>query len=121
MGRLMDEMPERGDDLPKIDAIRPSGLAPAIRSWRQSGRAQQFFTDATGRSYVAAFHRLDTAGSANIQLAVIAPLDEFFSTIIAERRTLFAMAIGFVLAMLPLAFGLGSHSGEIAAPTGQPD
>src|SRR5262249_50278242 len=31
-----------------------------------------------------------------------------FSRIIAERRTLFAMAIGFVVAMLPLAFGLGS-------------
>jgi adenylate cyclase len=107
MRRLMDEMPERGDDLPKIDSIRLAGLAPAIRSWRESGRAQQFFEDA-GRTYVAAFHRIETSGSAGIQLAVIAPLDEFFSRIIAERRTLFAMAIAFVVAMLPLAFGLGS-------------
>jgi len=108
MRRLMDEMPERGDDLPKIDAIRLPGLAPAIQSWRESGRAQQFFEDATGRTYVAAFHRLATAGSANIQLAVLAPLDEFFSRIIAERRALFATAIAIVAAMLPLAFGLGS-------------
>jgi adenylate cyclase len=107
MGRLMDEMPERGDDLPKIGAIDLPGLASAIRSWRQHGSAQQFFEDA-GRTYVAAFHPIETAGRADIRLAVIAPLDEFFSRIIAERRTLFAMAIVFVLAMLPLAFGLGS-------------
>ena len=107
MGILMDEMPERGDDLPKIDAIRMPGLISAIRSWRKDGRAQQFFQDA-GRTYVAAFHRVETAGSANIRLAAIAPLDEFFSTIIAERRALFLTAIAFVLAMLPLAFWLGS-------------
>jgi adenylate cyclase len=107
MSRLMDEMPERGDDLPKIGAIKLPGLSSAIRSWRQGGGAQQFFEDA-GRTYVAAFHRIETAGSADIRLAVIAPLDEFFSSIIAERRKLFATAIVFVLAMLPIAFGLGS-------------
>jgi adenylate cyclase len=107
MGRLMDEMPERGDDLPKIGTIKLQGLSSAIRSWRQGGGAQQFFEDA-GRTYVAAFHRIETAGSADIRVAVIAPLDEFFSSIIAERRKLFATAIVFVLAMLPLAFGLGS-------------
>ena len=108
MNRLMNEMPERGDDLPGIDAIKLPGLAPAIKSWRDSGRAQQFFEDATGRTYVAAIHHIDSAGPADIQLAVIAPLDEFFSRIIAERRALFAIAIAFVAAMLPLAFGLGS-------------
>ncbi|VIO70958.1 adenylate/guanylate cyclase domain-containing protein [Bradyrhizobium ivorense] len=108
MSRLMAEMPERGNDLPKIDAIRLSGLAPAIRSWRESGRAQHFFDDADGHTYVAAFHRIETAGNANIRLATVARLDEFFSTIIAERRILFAIAIAFVAAMLPLAFGLGS-------------
>jgi len=108
MGRLMDEMPERGDDLPQISAIKLPGLESAIRSWRQDGRAQQFFEDATGRTFVAAFHRIETAGSANIRLAVIAPLDEFFSRIIAERRTLFSVTIAFVIAMLPLVFGLGS-------------
>jgi len=108
MSRLMAEMPERGNDLPKIDAIRVSGLASAIQSWRTSGQAQHFFEDAAGHTYVAAFHRIATAGNANIQLATVARLDEFFSTIIDERRILFAIAIGFVAAMLPLAFGLGS-------------
>ncbi|MGH9809267.1 MAG: cache domain-containing protein, partial [Terriglobia bacterium] len=88
MSRLLDEMPERGDDLPTIDAIKLPGLSSAIRSWRESGRAQQFFADPAGRTYVAAFHRIETAGAANIRLAAIAPLDEFFSRIIEERRTL---------------------------------
>lgn len=108
MSRLMAEMPERGNDLPKLDAIKLPGLATAIRSWRQSGQAQHFFEDADGHTYVAAFHRIATAGNANIRLATVARLDEFFSTIIAERRILFAIAIVFVAAMLPLAFGLGS-------------
>jgi adenylate cyclase len=111
MGRLLDAMPERGNDLPKIDAIKLPGLGAAIRSWRRDGHAQQFFEDSR-RTYVAAFHRIETAGNANIRLAVIAPLDEFFSRIIAERRMLFALAIGFVLAMLPLAFWLGSILGS---------
>ncbi len=107
MSRLMEEMPERGNDLPKIDAIKLPGLAPAIGLWRDTGRAQQFF-NSEGDTYLAALHRIDTAGEANLRLAVVARLDEFFSTIIAERRTLFAIAIVFVLAMLPPAFGLGS-------------
>ncbi|MGH6738956.1 MAG: cache domain-containing protein [Bradyrhizobium sp.] len=108
MSRLLDEMPERGDDLPTIDAIKLPGLSSAIRSWRESGRAQQFFADPAGRTYVAAFHRIETAGAANIRLAAIAPLDEFFSRIIEERRTLFALALAFVGATLPFAFWLGS-------------
>jgi adenylate cyclase len=107
MSRLLEEIPERGDDLPAIEAIKLPRLAAAIRSWRQQGRAQQFFEDA-GRTYVAAFDRIETAGSANIRLAVIAPLDEFFSRIIEERRALFAAAIIFVIAMLPLAIWIGS-------------
>jgi len=108
MGRLIAGMAERGDDLPKIDALSLSGLASAIDAWRSSSRAQHFFNDAAGNTYVAAFHRIETAGDANIRLATVARLDEFFSTIIAERRILFAITIGFVGAMLPLAFGLGS-------------
>jgi adenylate cyclase len=107
MGRLIEAMPERGDDLPKLDAIPLRGLDGAIQAWREGNGAQQFFEEA-GRTYVAAFHRIATTGSANIRLAVIAPLDEFLSTIIAERRKLFATALVFVLAMLPLAFWIGS-------------
>ncbi|WP_445215221.1 cache domain-containing protein [Bradyrhizobium sp. Pa8] len=108
MNRLMAEIPERQDDLPQIGALRLPALVPVIRSWRDGGAPQQFFADASGRTYVAAVHRLETAGSANIRMAMVAPLDEFYAQIINERRTLFALALAFVGATLPFAFWLGS-------------
>ncbi|MET4170916.1 adenylate/guanylate cyclase domain-containing protein [Bradyrhizobium sp. 215_C5_N1_1] len=108
MNRLMAEIPERQDDLPQIGALKLPALVPVIRSWRDGGAAQQFFADASGRTYVAAVHRLETAGSANIRMAMVAPLDEFYAQIIDERRTLFALALAFVGATLPFAFWLGS-------------
>ena len=108
MSRLMDEIPERGNELPRLGAIKLPGLLQAVGAWRKGGASQQFFSDAAGRDYVAAFHGIETAGNANIKLAVIAPLDEFFAKIIAERAGLFALALGFVLGMLPLAIWLGS-------------
>jgi len=107
MGELMDQIHERGDELPPISSVKLSGLMSAIKAWRNHGQAQQFFQD-KGRTYVAAFHGIETAGDANIRLAVIAPLDEFFAKIISERRTLFALALAFVGATLPFAFWLGS-------------
>jgi adenylate cyclase len=95
-------------DLPKIDAINLAGLGEVIASWSEGGPAQQFFWDQTGRTYVGAFQRIRTTGPANIRLAVIAPLDEFYSEIISERRWLFALTTGFVAAMVPLVFWLGS-------------
>ncbi|SFV00268.1 cache domain-containing protein [Bradyrhizobium arachidis] len=112
MNRLMAEIPERQDDLPQIGALRLPALVPIIRSWRGGGPAQQFFTDAAGRTYIAAVHRLDTTGSANVRLAMFAPLDEFYARIINERRTLFALALAFVGATLPFAFWLGSRMAQ---------
>jgi adenylate cyclase len=109
MNRLMAEMPGRQDELPQIGALKLPALVPIIRSWRDGGPAQQFFDDAAGRTYVAAVHRLDTTGSANVRLALVAPLDEFYARIINERRTLFALALAFVGATLPFAFWLGSR------------
>ena len=108
MSRLMEEIPERGDELPRIGAIKLPGLAKAIDTWRKGHASQQFFVDGAGRTYVAAFHGIETAGNANIRLAVIAPLDEFFSRIVRERASLFALALAFVLGMLPLAIWIGS-------------
>lgn len=108
MNRLMDEIPERGNELPPMSAIRLPGLSQAVETWRKGGASQQFFADDAGRTYVAAFHGIETAGNAGIKLAVIAPLDEFFAKIISERRGLFALALAFVLGMLPLAIWLGS-------------
>ncbi|XSC43941.1 cache domain-containing protein [Bradyrhizobium sp. RDT10] len=108
MGRLMDSMPERSDELPRLDAVKLAELPATIETWRKGGHAQQIFADQAGRTYVAAFQPIEIAGPANIHLAVVAPIDEFFSTIISERRALFAAALAFVLATLPLAFWLGS-------------
>jgi adenylate cyclase len=108
LSRLMEEMPERYDDLPRIGTIKPEGFSAAVRSWREKGGAQQFFTDPAGRTYVAAFHSIGSTGTANVRFAAIAPLDEFFAQIISERRALFALALAFVAATLPFAFWLGS-------------
>nr|MBA2397474.1 adenylate/guanylate cyclase domain-containing protein [Bradyrhizobium sp.] len=109
MAEIIASQPDRRAlDLPKIEAIKLPGLAAVIRSWNEGGRAQQFFSDQADRAYVAAFHKLQTTGPTDIRLAVLAPLDEFYSEIIAERRWLFAVALGFVAATLPLVFWLGS-------------
>jgi adenylate cyclase len=39
----------------------------------------------------------------------VAPIDEFFAEILAERRWLFALALGFVAAVLPLVVWLGAR------------
>jgi adenylate cyclase len=100
--------PNDKSGLPRIDDLKMPGLTRAILRWRAGGPAQQFFRDG-GRSYVAAFQRIETAGSANLRLAVVAPIDEFFSEILAERRWLFALALGFVAAVLPFVVWLGAR------------
>lgn len=108
MSRLVAGVPGRHDALPPISALKWPGFDSIVRSWREGGPAQQFFADDTGRTHVAAMHRLETTGSADVRLAIVAPLDEFYAPIINERRTLFALALAFVGATLPFAFWLGS-------------
>lgn len=108
MSRLMEQMPERTDDLPKLDAVKLPGLSSAIEAWRAGGLPQQLFADLAGRIYVAGFHRVESTGGANVRFAEVAPLDEFFSRIVSERRALFALTLAFVGATLPFAFWLGS-------------
>ncbi|WP_298872344.1 adenylate/guanylate cyclase domain-containing protein [uncultured Bradyrhizobium sp.] len=111
MSRLVTGTPGR-HDLPQIAALKWPGFEPIVRSWQEQGPAQQFFADDTGRTHVAAMHRLKTTGSADVRLAIVAPLDEFYARIIRERRTLFALALAFVGATLPFAFWLGSRMAE---------
>lgn len=108
MSRLVAGIPGRQNDLPPISALKWPGFEPIVRSWQEGGTPQQFFADESGRTYVAAMHRLATTGSANVRLAIVAPLDEFYAHIIGERRALFALTLAFVAATLPLAFWLGS-------------
>ncbi len=94
--------------LPRLRADDMSGVLNGIQAWRASGVAQQVFRDPGGRLYAAAFREIPIAGSANLRLAVVAPVDEFFASILSERNRLFAITIGFVLLMLPLVFLIGA-------------
>jgi adenylate cyclase len=95
-------------ELPQLSAVDKIGFSKAVGQWRNSGIAQQFFKDPRGRVYAAAFRSVATPGSAQLNLGVFAPIDEFYSEIESERRNLFVAALGFVLATLPLVFALGS-------------
>jgi adenylate cyclase len=104
MRRLMGA----GQELPTLAALDVPGLMPAIEAWRRGGPSQQIFVDKAGRTYLAGFHRVQSTGDADVRLAEVAPLDEFYGQILSERRSLFALALAFVGATLPFAFWLGS-------------
>jgi adenylate cyclase len=95
-------------ELPRLDQMTSVDLARPLSAWRQGGAAQQIFDTADGRTYVAAFRSIKTAGSSGLRLAVVAPLDDFFAEIEAGRRRLFFLALGFVLAALPVVWWIGS-------------
>lgn len=106
---LRRDAAERGADMiPHLRNDDMNGVARAIRAWKQTGIPQQFFYDADGRQYAAAFRQVEGAGAANLRVAVLAPFDEFFATIVSERSRLVAITLGFVVAMLPLVFLIGS-------------
>ena len=95
--------------------------------WRQSAPgaraeiAQQFFSDPAGRRYAAAFQTIPRSGPANLRVAVVAPVDEFFAGILSERGRLFAATLAFVAAMVPIVFFMGSLLSQIAAGAGRRD
>jgi adenylate cyclase len=95
-------------DLPRLDQLETVDLTRPLAIWRQGGGAQQIFEAKNGRTYVAAFRSVETAGAANLRLAVLAPLDEFFSEVEAGRRRLLLLALAFVLAALPIVWWIGS-------------
>jgi adenylate cyclase len=95
-------------DLPRLDQIERVDIASPLARWRQGGEAQQVFDAKDGRTYVAAFRSIETAGSARLRLAVVAPLDEFFSEVEAGRRQLLLMTLLFVLAAIPVIWWIGS-------------
>jgi adenylate cyclase len=102
----MSDQPAGG--LPRTVDLGLRALPGAIQTWRDGGAAQQFFVGADDRTYLAAFEKIQTAGDANIRLAVVAPLDEFFSKIISERRRLFIVAMLFVAATVPFVLWIGA-------------
>ena len=94
--------------LPRLRETDMAGVLRAIRAWRANGIAQQFFADPAGRRYAAAFQTIPRSGPANLRVAVVAPVDEFFAAILSERGRLFAATLAFVAAMVPIVFFIGS-------------
>jgi adenylate cyclase len=106
----MSELLGRGvsGTIPRLRETDMSGVLTAIRAWRASGISEQFFRDPAGRRYAAAFQTIPHSGPANLRVAVVAPVDEFFAGILSERTRLFATTLGFVAAMVPIVFAIGS-------------
>ena len=94
--------------IPQLRETDMAGVLGAIRAWRADGIPQQFFFDSAGRQYAAAFETIAHSGTANLRLAVVAPVDEFFAGILSERARLFAITLGFVAVMVPIVFLIGS-------------
>ncbi|MGO8912542.1 MAG: adenylate/guanylate cyclase domain-containing protein [Bradyrhizobium sp.] len=94
--------------MPHLRETDMAGVLKAIRAWRADGVSEQFFQDTAGRVYAAAFQSIPNSGPANLRIAVVAPVDEFFGRILSERGRLFAVTLGFVAAMVPIVFFIGS-------------
>ena len=94
--------------IPRLRETDMAGVLKAIRAWRADGIAQQFFMDPAGRRYAAAFQTIPRSGPANLRVAVVAPVDEFYAGILSERGRLFAATLAFVAAMVPIVFFIGS-------------
>src|SRR5882762_3417609 len=94
--------------IPRLRETDMAGVLKAIRAWRADGISEQFFNDPAGRLYAAAFQTIPRSGPANLRVAVVAPVDEFFANILSERGRLFGATLGFVAAMVPIVFFIGS-------------
>jgi len=94
--------------IPRLRGTDMAGVLTAIRAWRANGIPEQFFQDPAGRLHAAAFQTIPHSGPANLRVAVVAPVAEFFASIISERGRLFAVTLGFVGLMVPVVFLIGS-------------
>ncbi len=95
-------------DLPPLNRMLDVDITQPLDAWHRGGAAQQIFDAADGRTYVAAFRPIESSGASGLRLAVVAPLDEFFAEIEESRQRLSLLALGFVLASLPVIWGIGS-------------
>jgi adenylate cyclase len=94
--------------LPQLEAVYKRGLPAAVRTWRSGESSKQFFTGEDGRTYIASFRSIGIARSAGLMLVALAPLDEFFATVLKNRRYLFLLTLACVLAAIPVVLLLGS-------------
>ncbi len=93
-------------ELPRLDSPGVVDIRQPLARWRQGGPAQQFF-EIGERTYVVAFRVVPSDSPVGFNIAVVAPLDEFFGEVEAARLDLFKIALAFVAAVLPFAFLFG--------------
>ena len=106
MSELMGR--EVSGTIPRLRETDMGGVLKVIRAWRADGISEQFFADPAGRLYAAAFQSIPHSGPANLRVAIVAPVDEFFASILSERGRLFVATLAFVGSMVPIVFFIGS-------------
>ncbi len=94
--------------IPRLRETDMAGVLRAIRAWRADGVSEQFFKDPAGRLHAAAFQTIPQSGPAKIRVAIVAPVDEFFGSILSARGRLFAATLAFVGLMVPIVYFAGS-------------
>jgi adenylate cyclase len=90
---------------PTLAALDYPALEAAVAEWRRMGEERIAIAE-NGRTHIASIRSMGVGSRQGIHVAVIAPLDEFFSAIEALRQRLLD-AIAIALVALPLALLLG--------------
>jgi adenylate cyclase len=91
---------------PTLAALDYPALDTAVAEWRRTGEERIALAE-NGRTYIASIRSMGAGYRQGIHVAVIAPLDEFFSAIEALRLRMLLDASAIALVALPLALLLG--------------
>ena len=95
-------------ELPRLEQVEAVDVRQPLSASQASGSAPQVFEAADRRTYVAAFRPILATGSTRLRVAVMAPLDEFFSEIESQRQELMLLTLLLVVATLPIVWWLGA-------------
>jgi adenylate cyclase len=92
--------------LPTLAVLDYPALEAAVAEWRRTGQGRIAVIE-KGRTYIASIRPIGAAFRQGVNVAVIAPLDEFFGAIEALRLHMLFYAGGIALIALPMALLLG--------------
>ena len=84
--------------IPRLRETDMAGVLQAIRAWRVDGIPSSSSRIRRAGSMRRLSRPSPRSGPANLRVAVVAPVDEFFASILSERGRLFAATLGFVAA-----------------------
>jgi adenylate cyclase len=107
---------------PTLAVLNYPPLEAAVAEWRRTGQGRIAVIEG-GRSYIASIRPIGAAFRQGVNVAVIAPLDEFFGAIETLRLRMLFYAGGITFIALPLALLLGRriarHLSILAEEAGQ--